>query len=258
MKYKYIDKKNEHLHTLDSEPLIGTSSVVGVIAKNLTWWPAETSAVECLEAGEKIPTIREEYLLACMSQDKKIAIDELQRKYPIFKKARFAHFADRNKKADKGIDRHKILEDYVKFKMSREGGSFDTQEIQQFTAWADANVKSFLWSEMNCYSEKYWLGGISDAGFEDNEGKVGILDFKSSKEAYISQFIQIAGYDLQINENGGFTAEGESVLPPTLNVDYYVVWPFGAEKQEPAINYNTKQLKEGFLSALTLYKLTNQ
>src|SRR3990167_6163685 len=185
MKYKYIDKKNEHLHTLDSEPLIGTSSVVGVIAKNLTWWPAETSAVECLEAGEKIKTIREEYLLACRSQDKKIAIDELQKKYPIFKKARFAHFADKNKKAELGVDRHEILERYVKLMISDQGGvphkmNGGYEGIDSFISWAVENVKRFLLSELHCYSKDMWTGGIADVGWEDMHGQIIAGDFKSS------------------------------------------------------------------------------
>ena len=59
--YKYIDEGKEHLHTYLGKPLLGTSTVVGVLSKNLTWWAAETAAVECLEAGEHIPGIREEY-----------------------------------------------------------------------------------------------------------------------------------------------------------------------------------------------------
>lgn len=253
--YKYIDENKSHLHTLDDKPLIGTSSVLNVISKPLTWWAAETSAVECLEAGEKIPTIREEYLSACSSSDKKSAIDALQKKYPIFKKARFAHFADKNAKADKGTDLHAEVEHYVKAKMGILPMRADYDEkIKPFIDWAEKNVKRFLWSEIYCYSEKYWLGGISDCAFEDNEGKKAIIDFKSSKEAYLSQFLQIAGYSIQLSENGGFTSEGENVLPP-IETDYYVVWAFGAEKQEPAINYNVKQLREAFLSALNLYKV---
>src|SRR5258708_4411153 len=36
MIYKF-DKEN-HLHSLDGKPLIGTSTVVGVVSKPLTWW----------------------------------------------------------------------------------------------------------------------------------------------------------------------------------------------------------------------------
>ncbi len=55
MTYQFDDK--QHLHLLDGKPLTGTSSVGNVLSKPLTWWSAELSAVECLEAGEKIETI---------------------------------------------------------------------------------------------------------------------------------------------------------------------------------------------------------
>ncbi len=263
MKYKYTDTTGEHLHSLEGKPLIGTSKVTGVISKPLTWWAAELAAVECLEEGVKIPTIREEYLSACESNDKKKAIDELQKKYPIFKKARFAHFSDKNKKADKGTDMHAELEKYVKLMISDQDGKplemngYDHKAVEIFAQWAVKNVSKFLYSEIHCYSEKMWVGGISDCGFIDKQGKVAILDFKSSKDAFISQFIQIAGYDLQLSENGGYTAEGKKIFELEKPVDYYVVFPFGAEKPEGITNYDVESLREGFKSALTLYKLTN-
>ena len=36
MKYQFNEK--EHIHTLDDKPLMGTSTVVGIIAKPLTYW----------------------------------------------------------------------------------------------------------------------------------------------------------------------------------------------------------------------------
>ncbi len=263
MTYKYIDEKGEHLHTLEGKPLIGTSKVVGVIAKPLTWWAAELAAVECLEAGEKIPTIREEYLLACGSSDKKKAIDELQKKYPLFKKARFAHFADKNEKADKGTNMHAELEQYVKLMISEQEGKplemngYNHKAVETFAKWAVQNVARFLFSEIHCYSEKMWTGGISDCGFEDKNGKVGIIDFKSSKDAFISQFIQIAGYDLEISENGGYTAEGKKIFELEKPVSYCVVFPFGSEMPTVIPNYDVETLREGFKSALTLYKIIN-
>src|SRR3990167_10075513 len=139
MIYKFDNK--EHLHLLDGKALTGTSSVGNVLAKNLTWWAAELSAVECLEAGEQIPTIRAEYEEACNSGDKKKAIDALQKKYPLFKKARFAHFAKKNDTAKSGTDLHSLLESYVKRCIQEEGGKpipTDSAnfEVCSFSGWA--------------------------------------------------------------------------------------------------------------------------
>lgn len=111
---RYSFDAAEHVHTLDGKPLIGTSSVMNVVSKPLSFWAAELAAVECLAAGERIATIREEYEAACRSANKKAAIDALQKKYPIFRKARFAHFEAKDKAADKGTDLHAQLEAYVK------------------------------------------------------------------------------------------------------------------------------------------------
>ena len=266
MKYKYIDnEKQKHWHEIDGKPLLGTSSVCNVIAKNLTWWAAECSAVECLEAGEKIPTIREEYLEA--KKKGKEGIDALQVKYPIFKKARFAHFVDKNSKADKGTDLHAVLEEYVKLCLKDfEGRPIDIEgsnlldapeQVKLFSKWAVQNIDRFVFSEAHCYSENLWIGGISDCGFIDKQGKVGIIDFKSAKEAYISMFIQIALYDLQLSENGGFDENGKKLLEP-IKADYYAVWPFGGNVVEPTLNYDVESLRQAGLAALTLYKITNQ
>jgi hypothetical protein len=97
------------------------------------------------------------------------------------------------------------------------------------------------------------------------DGRIAIIDFKSSKEAYASQFWQIAGYDLQISENGGYTPDGEKVfhyrsshyIPGKLSAecaDVYYIIPFGAEKPEPVPFADVEGAREAFKSALVLYK----
>ena len=258
--YKYIDEDGEHLHTLDGRALLGTSTITGVISKNLTWWSAELSAVECLEAGEKIPTIREEYLEAC-NGDKKKNIDALQKKYPIFKKARFAHFGDKNTKAKKGTDMHALMEDYVNECINTNNGiplatMVENLKLGSFVSWSINNVSQFKFSEKYVYSKNLWSGGIFDIIFIMKDGKTIIGDFKSSPIAYDSQFIQVAGYDEQQSENGIFDKDGNKLSEP-LKIDAYIVFPFGAEVLKPEIRYNTLELRSGFKCATELYKLTN-
>ena len=257
--YKYIDENKAHLHTYLGKPLLGTSTIVGVLSKNLTWWSAELSAVECLEVGEKIPTIREEYLEA--KKKGKEGIDELQKKYPIFKKARFAHFVDKNDKADKGTDMHEVMEDYVVKCLAINNGEplaeiTDNKKLENFVTWALLNVKKFMFSEKNVYSSKLWTGGIFDVMFEDKNGKICIGDFKSSKECYDSQFIQVAGYDIQQSENG-ILNEGGYKLGEPQKIEAYYVFLFGSDKFEVGVRYNVEELKKGFESCCVLYKLTN-
>ena len=260
MRYKYIDEKGEHLHTLDGKPLIGTSTATKVISKNLTWWSAELSAVECLEAGEKIPNIREEYIAAKALG--KVGIDELQKKYPLFRKARFAHMKDRDKKADAGTDMHAELESYVKDcivankVLAHKTTGDEPKFLYDFVEWAQANIKKFLWSEGHCYSEKLWTGGIGDAGMEMKDGKVLVGDFKSSKEAFPDQFIQCAGYGIEMKESGVLTKDGEKMLD-VPKIDGYVVFPFGAPTFEPTFRYNVEEQENAFRAAVTLHKIIN-
>jgi hypothetical protein len=253
-RYKYIDEGREHLHTLDGKPLFGTSTVTNVIGKDLTWWAAELSAVECLEKGEQIPTIREEYLEA--KKLGKVGIDALQVKYPAFKKARFAHYVNKNDKARLGTDRHALLEEWVKGVLS--GNKVEPHaDIQSFVDWARKEVKRFLWSEIHGYSERLWTGGICDVGLELKDGTVAVVDAKSSPIAYFSQFVQCAGYDIELSENGGLDKDGNKILD-IPKVGAYIVFPFGAKNPIADIRYNVGDFRESFESAVSLHKQKSQ
>ena len=43
-------------------------------------------------------------------------------------------------------------------------------------------------------------------------GEYAILDFKSAKEVYFNNLIQVALYDIEITENGGFDKNGKKVF----------------------------------------------
>jgi hypothetical protein len=135
-------------------------------------------------------------------------------------------------------------------------------EIRPFMEWTMKNVKRFLWAEGHCYSEKYWLGGISDTGYEHNDGHFGILDFKSAKAAYPEHFWQMGGYHIQISETGIFDSEGNQLLVPPGSLsrfDKYGVWPFGGNNiTEPQWYENPALAREVFLAALLIYKATPQ
>jgi len=130
-------------------------------------------------------------------------------------------------------------------------------KIMPFINWTRKNVKRFLWSETHCYSKELWLGGISDCGFEDMDGKIAVLDFKSSKDVYISQFWQCIGYAIQLEENGGFDKNGKNIFVLDKPIDYVAVLPFGMPNPEVKINYDMKGGKEAVKAMLLLYKKLN-
>jgi hypothetical protein len=265
-----FDEAN-HIHTLDGKPLMGTSTVVGVIAKPLTWWASGLAVSELGWAKKLDPrkatkeqvkaNVSDRFLKAnrMLLDLKEMRTDEY---LALLDKAYRAHADVLTKSADKGTDMHAELEKYVKRCIENEtlvleGTNSHHAQVKLFAEWAVANVKRFLVSEGHCYSEKLWTGGISDLLFEDKEGRVGIMDFKSSKEAYLSQFMQIAGYDIAISENGLFDENGTLIYKPDRSIGFYAVFPFGMEKSAPQFHYDTEGAKRGFEAASLIHKLIN-
>lgn len=245
MKYNYTDKGRKHLHSLEGKPLLGTSSIVRIIGKGdaLLQWGVDCGAdyihEKIIQFGgtgtvlESLP----QWLLD----------------------SRSAWKTKRDASAEVGTLRHGVLETYIKDCMTNNGGApipvLDS-EVQVFVDWALNNVKKFLFVERHVFSEEMWTGGILDLIFEDKDGAICLADHKSSKKAYLSQWIQIAGYDLQQRENGLYTPEGRQVSEP-LDITRYYVFPFRSVPFAPEVRVNLDELREGFKSALRLYKLEN-
>jgi hypothetical protein len=258
MKYNFNSKI--HAHTLDDRPLLGTSSVVGIIAKPLTWWASGLAVAKFGWVNPKNNPPEAVELALDEGYKQVMALDKPNYK-KLLAEAYKAHSVKLDTSADAGTDMHAELEKYVKLMIDDQDGTpmlkngYEHKAVEIFAEWAVKNVEKFLWSELHTYSERLWVGGITDCGALLKDGKIAIIDFKSSKEAYQSQFIQIAGYDLELSETGGYTAKGEKMFTLESPISAYVVFPFGAKNPEPAFRYNTEELRKGFESALVLYKL---
>lgn len=258
-RYKYIDTNKEHLHTLNGKPLIGTSTATKIIAKPLTWW-ASGMAVEKFGwlspnkfTPEEVQRALDEGYSRVMGLTKGSYAELLAVAYR-------AHNEKKEKAADEGTDRHAALERYVKGRIIENDGQplaldiYEDPAVESLVKWAQANVKRFLWSEINGYSEALWTGGIADVGWEDLSGRIIAGDFKSGGP-YFDQFVQVAGYDLMLSENGGLTADGDKVFELPGPIEGYCVLPFGPAKFEPRFEYATELYRDGFRSAVQLSKL---
>lgn len=265
---KYRFNADQHLHELyvngEWQPLVGTSSAMSVVAKPLTWWSSglAVQAFGCPDAklltkiknGKATEKETEQlgYAAAKWLDDNHFM--QSRELIALWDKAYRAHATTLKEKAVEGVDLHAELERFIRDQI--DGNQTPKEyppEIYPFIQWADANVKTFLWAEAHCYSETHWIGGISDCGFIDNDGKSAIIDFKSSKEAYITQFWQCAGYSLQIAENGTLDKDGNEIDAYHTKVDYFAILPFGAKNPVPAINVDVKGCQENFLHALALH-----
>lgn len=267
--YKYIDEKRKHLHTLDGNPLIGTSSASDVLAKPLTWW-ASGLAVKVLGIPDskvitkiKNRTATKEEIETCMdscelalARIKKMNVEDY---YKLLDEAYRAHATTLKEKADEGTDLHAELERFIKDEMGVENMPADRYEarILPYITWSRKTVKRYLWSEAHCFSRTMWTGGISDVGAELNDGKFVVIDFKSSKEAYKSQFWQCVGYAMQIEENGWLDREGNVLGRLDKPIDHVCVVAFGAEVVEPKFYFEMATGKEAFKAELFLYTQLN-
>lgn len=263
-KDRYSFNEENHIHTLDGRPLTGTSSVMSVMGKpGLVWWSSGLAVAELGWSNPKLNIDTERLDRAGSKLDELKEMSD-QEYLKLLDKAYAAHSKSLAKSATKGKDLHSELEKYVKESIEKHGG-FPFKELKTngdnvlfpFQEWAMEHVHKFLWSEMHTYSELSWLGGISDCGAEMKDGKIAIIDFKSSKAAYSSHFLQIGGYAVQIKENGGYTRSGDKVIEP-LNVDQFIVIPFGAPEFTVEIQQDTPAFENGFMAALNLYRLTKE
>ena len=264
-RYKFLNSKGEHVHLLDERPLIGTSRVGSVLSKPFAWF-GSGKAVEAFGCPDaKVLTkiknkkaTEEEHQNHAAAMEialKMIQNMDVTQFSKLIDTAYRAHDTFKKSKAQAGTDLHSELERFVKWYMidERFEPTFD-EKITPFIEWTHANVKRFLWSEGHNYSERNWVGGICDAGYESREGKFGIIDFKSAKEAYIDHFWQCAGYDINISENGVFTPDGDQIYQLEKPISEYCVFAFGAEKPKPQFNFDMAGSKEAFLAMLTIYK----
>ena len=246
MSYKYISGGRTHLHTLDDKPLMGTSTVVKILGKGdglLIW------AVNCA-----VDYVKQNSLKVRSEPE----TDFWEVRGTALEEARVAWKTNRDKSAKKGTERHATLEDYVRECIKEnEGRPLERQivGVQPFIDWSVKNVKRFIGTELNCYSRDLWVGGICDLVVEMNDGKVLIGDHKSSKEAYLDQFIQTALYGLLMKSSGGLTADGEEILK-VPEVNGYVIFPFRSSPFTPEYVYDVEGYESAAKACVQLYKLS--
>lgn len=263
----------KHVHYLDGQPLMGTSSVGDVLFKPLAWWAAG-EAVKTLgwthpcikKNGRVIGNVPIKKRLTAVKKIHKKLLGTTPEEYlQLLDTAYKAHSVSLESSAERGSQLHADLETYAR-EQEVVSTLVDTDRIRVdlnsldprvkiFSDWAEQNIKRYLWIENHCYDEELWVGGISDVGVELNDGSCAIIDYKSSKEAYTSNFIQAAGYIIQAEKNGLFDCDGNLITKLDRKIDKIIIFPFGAKEVEPEIRDQVSLYKEGFQLAVKLYKV---
>ena len=251
-RFKFDNKK--HAYTLDSKPMIGTTTLIKeLMPAPLAWW-ASGMALEQMgwtnpkyikrEEGIKIAgKARKNFFIS--NSDYYDWLQECYRNHDEFKK----------EAGEWGSLQHEKIEEAVK-EAIKNGGylkpeAYEDEAVERFASWGRG--KKFIYSEVNVWSELLWLGGQADLIYQEDD-KYYIADVKTSKSIYASQFIQIGLYDCQQSENGFYTAEGEKVGEP-LKIEGYTVVNIPKLGGLRVETYRgTKQLREFGVTLVSSYR----
>src|SRR3990167_9943180 len=116
MKYRFLNKDGEHLHQLwienEWKNLTGTSSVVNVLAKPLTWW---ASGLACEKFGWLNPKKNPQEIVRQALQEgwERVKGLSLEAYEKLLGEAYKAHSVNLKDSAEKGTDLHFELEHWV-------------------------------------------------------------------------------------------------------------------------------------------------
>ena len=242
---KYTFDEARHKHYINGREVTGTTTIVGVIDKPaLIPWAMKVTFEKLSKIGFSPENIDE------------------AKKAPNEKKMEAAHF---------GTIVHALCEHFNKtgevisstdprlpkevLELTKEFTPRQLAKgeklVNQFIEWFKKNNAKVLYVEQNVFSETHFLGGIFDLVIEMN-GKTYLTDFKTSSGVYPSQFIQMGGYDIQLEEMM------ERNYIEDFAVDGYIVIHLPRKGSMKAyIKEETGLYKRAFRACLYIYRLIN-
>lgn len=222
----------EHVYTLDGKPLMGVTSVLGVIAKPaLVPWAAKM-VVEYIKDNGLFNDTEETY---------EITIKQLE-------EAENAHRKKKEDAGEKGTDLHALAEGYVRLCIQENDGKpMDVcpAGLELFRDWAKGENITFLETEKRMYSKNWWVAGTCDLVFE-KEGKKYIGDIKTYAKIWDRvPFFQCSGYAAMYEEmnDGKEIIAGYCVLRVSKDGSFEAKWSF-----------DTIGDTKAFFAAVELYK----
>jgi hypothetical protein len=138
----------------------------------------------------------------------KLLAEEL---YPIIEAAKTAHEKVKEKAATAGTIVHEFAEKFAKAKIDnqaypeiKDDWSDEVKHgVEAFLDWYSNNNVKFIESERLVYSKKYKYAGLFDVLAEVN-GKLTIIDYKTSNGIYDEHYLQLVGYYIAVKEEFSF------------------------------------------------------
>ena len=248
----YFNEK-AHLYVLDGKPMTGVTTILGVIAKPaLIQWAADETAKYLGWYNEKYTKVPDLELV-----NKVLNVDSIEEWQKVLCEARLAHSKKKTDAGSIGTDVHAEIEKLVKASMQNATGRIPQGKVdmiedpkvksivEKFVAWVEENQVTFLESEKRLYSKKYWYAGTTDLLYM-KDGKKYIGDIKTSSAIYPEMFMQMAGYQIALEENGEEDIFGSTIIRCGKDGSFEVQDGFDDGKS-----------KRGFLAALELYRVLN-
>ena len=231
----YFDEKN-HRYYMDGKQMTGVTTVLGVLAKPaLIQWAANQAIQYVKDNAQDVVYSVEKFPIGITVFNE------------ILERARTAHAQKRDKAADIGTLAHAEVEKYIKtgeWEPTKDEQINDM--VQKFVDWAKENKVKFLNSEKVVHSKVHWFGGKYDFTCELN-GLTYLGDFKTGSGIYFEMFLQCAAYQLALQEQ-----------EPDTKIDGHIIVNSTKDgKFNTKTHYDYESTKQGFLAALTLYKLLN-
>lgn len=123
--------------------------------------------------------------------------------------------------------------------------------VEAFQEWVDSNVKSFLYTEQSVYNIKEEYAGTEDSIVELLDGRIALLDYKTSSYIYDTHELQVCAY-LKAHE-----------LSYNMKIDtaYILRFEKNEEKEKDMEEREVKNIDyqyEVFLATLKLWQWKNK
>lgn len=246
-KSRFNFEPNTHKYTLDGKKLTGVTTIIGVLDKPaLISWAANCAVDFIKENSDTGKKGVDDFWTYSIKEEK-------------LNEARTAWAKKRDKAGDIGTQCHAWIEQYAKSKINNTDYTpqYESDQVkkmvEKFIDWADTNKVKFLLSEQKLYSEVHWYAGTVDLVVEI-DGKKYVADIKTAKDVYVTNFIQMGGYDIALKELGkakdlaGYIVVN---IPKELDKD-------GNAKIKVETKENVSEYQNAFLHCLALYRMLNK
>jgi hypothetical protein len=180
---KYDDKKHAYSYGEKDIPSV-TKILNAVFPKNLTEWAAKAGA---------------DWWLANTS-------DDVEMQPIVYDGIRSAYKEISNEAKEVGTQVHKWIELWIKFKIY--GGvsvadyPFESKiPMRGFHKWVESRDIEWILTEQKVYSKQHQFAGTVDA-VAKIDGKVCVIDFKTSAKIYKEHYLQVSAYYGVLQEMG--------------------------------------------------------